>query len=108
MVIVERGPASKVMSKLHEHSVLTFHKILTSRRVLEGEDRQAQTEQARSTLGLGFSLSLWAMTYGHSSGLLPLEAPVMIAEKRKLFFHFFLQMTIRHDVWSGHLTDIIL
>ena len=24
---VEHGPASKVMSKLHEHSVLTFHKI---------------------------------------------------------------------------------
>ena len=34
---VEHGPASKVMSKLHEHSVLTFHKILTSRRVLERE-----------------------------------------------------------------------
>ncbi len=27
------------------------------------------------------------MTYGHSSGL-PQEAPVMIAEKRKLFFSF--------------------
>ncbi len=26
------------------------------------------------------------MAYGHSSGLPPLEAPVMIAEKRKLFF----------------------
>ncbi len=34
---VEHGPANKVMSKLHEHSVLTFHKILTSRRVLERE-----------------------------------------------------------------------
>ena len=34
---VEHGLASKVMSKLHEHSVLTFHKILTSRRVLERE-----------------------------------------------------------------------
>ncbi len=34
---VEHGPASKVMSKLHEHSILTFHKILTSRRVLERE-----------------------------------------------------------------------
>jgi len=34
---IEHGPASKVMSKLHEHSVLTFHKILTSRRVLERE-----------------------------------------------------------------------
>ena len=32
---IEHGPANKVMSKLHEHSVLTFHKILTSRRVLE-------------------------------------------------------------------------
>ena len=43
---IEHGHASKVMSKLQEHSVLTFHKILTSRRVLEGEDRQKQTEQA--------------------------------------------------------------
>ena len=34
---IEHGPASKVMSKLHEHSVLTFHKILTPRRVLESE-----------------------------------------------------------------------
>ena len=34
---IEHGPASKVMSRLHEHSVLTFHKILTSRRVLERE-----------------------------------------------------------------------
>ena len=32
---VEHGPTNKVVSKLHEHSVLTFHKILTSRRVLE-------------------------------------------------------------------------
>ncbi len=32
---IEHRPASKVMSKLHEHSVSTFHKILTSRRVLE-------------------------------------------------------------------------
>ncbi len=37
---IEHGPASKFMSKLNEHSVnnvLTFHKILTSRRVLERE-----------------------------------------------------------------------
>ncbi len=34
---IEHGPASKVMSKLHEHSVLTFHKVLTSGRVLERE-----------------------------------------------------------------------
>ena len=42
---IEHGPASKVMSKLHEHCVLAFHKILTSRRVLERkrEDRQNQT-----------------------------------------------------------------
>jgi len=26
------------------------------------------------------------MAYGHSSGLLPWEAPVMIAEKHRLFF----------------------
>ena len=30
---------------------------------------------------LRFSLPLWAMAYGHSSGLPPLEAPVMIPEK---------------------------
>ncbi len=36
-----------------------------------------------SALGLGFSLRLWAVAFGHSSGLLPLEAPVMIAENRK-------------------------
>jgi len=34
---VEHGPANKVMSKLHEHYVLTFHKILISRTVLERE-----------------------------------------------------------------------
>ncbi len=34
---IEHGHASKVMSKLHEHSDMTFHKILTSRRVLERE-----------------------------------------------------------------------
>ena len=34
---IEHGPASKVMSKLHEHAVLTFHKILISRGVLERE-----------------------------------------------------------------------
>ena len=28
---------------------------------------------------------IWAVVFGHSSGLLPLEAPVMTAEKRKLF-----------------------
>ncbi len=50
---------------------LTFHKILTSRRVLEGEDRQKQTEQARFTLGLGSFFSLWAIAYGHSSELPP-------------------------------------
>jgi len=30
------------------------------------------------------------MAYGHSSGLPPWEAPVMIAEKRNVFFSFFL------------------
>ena len=29
-----------------------------------------------------------AMAYGHSSGLLPLEAPIMMAEKYKLFLSF--------------------
>jgi len=28
------------------------------------------------------------MAYGHSFGLPPWEAPIMIAEKRKLFFSF--------------------
>ncbi len=36
------------------------------------EDRQTQTEQTRSTLGLSF----WVMAYSHTSGLPPLEAPV--------------------------------
>ncbi len=43
---IEHGPASKVMSKLHAHSVLTFHKILTSRRVLERE-KTDKTRQNR-------------------------------------------------------------
>ena len=34
------------------------------------------------------------MAYGHSSGLPPLEASVMIAEKRKLFFSFSVQMCL--------------
>ena len=52
----------------------------------KGENRQTQTEQAGSTLGLGIYLSLRAMAYGHSSGLPPWEAPVMIGEERNLFF----------------------
>ena len=43
---IEHGPANKVMSKLHEHSVLTFHKILTSRRVLE-RGKTDKTRQSR-------------------------------------------------------------
>ncbi len=31
-------------------------------------------------MGLGCSLCLWAMAYGHSSGLPPQEAPIMMAE----------------------------
>ncbi len=46
---IEHGPAGKVMSKLHEHSVLTFHKILTSRRVLERE-KTDKTRQYRPEL----------------------------------------------------------
>ena len=34
---IEHGPASKVMSKLHKHCALTFHNLLTCRRVLERE-----------------------------------------------------------------------
>ncbi len=51
----------------------------------EGENRQTLTEQARSTFDLRVFLSFWAMAYGHSSGLPPWEAPVMITEKRERF-----------------------
>ena len=43
---IEHGAASKVLSKLHEHSVLTYHKTLTSRRVLERE-RSDKSRQNR-------------------------------------------------------------
>ena len=43
---IEHGHASKVISKLHAHSVLTFHKILTYRRVLERE-KTDKTRQNR-------------------------------------------------------------
>ena len=49
--------------------------------------RQKQTEQARSTFGLGFPFPL-GYAYGHSFGLLSKEAPVMIAET-ELFHKFF-------------------
>ena len=42
---IEHGPASKVMSKLHEYSVLTFHKV-TSRRTLNME-KTDKTRQSR-------------------------------------------------------------
>ena len=38
------------------------------------------------------------MAYGHSSGLLPQEAPVMMAEKRKLVFSF-----LSGQIWSHHI-----
>ncbi len=41
------------------------------------------------------------MTYGHSSGLLPQEAPVMIAEKRKLFFSFYRCHRCQHLICNG-------
>ena len=81
-------PASKLMSKLHEHSVLTFHKILTSRRVLERESQTKADKTGQIHLRFSFFLCLNAMAYGHSSGLPPWKAPVMIAETRKLFFFF--------------------
>ncbi len=37
---------------------------------------------------------LRAMAYGHSSGLPPYKAPVMIAEKHKLFFLFSLSSVL--------------
>ena len=40
---IEQGPISKVVPKLYEtlvYSVLTFHKILAIKRVIEGENRQ--------------------------------------------------------------------
>jgi len=69
---IEHGPASKVMSKLHEHSVLTLHKILTSRRILEGRSQTKADKTGQIHLRFRiFSLSLRAMAYGHSSGLPP-------------------------------------
>ena len=58
---------------------------MTSRRVLERE-KTDKRRQSRPDPDLGFrvSLSRWAMAYGHSSGLPPVEAPNMIAEKHKL------------------------
>jgi len=44
---IEHGRAGKLMFKLREHSVFTFHKILTSRRVLERE-KTDKTRQSRS------------------------------------------------------------
>ena len=50
------GPASKVMFKLHEYSVLTFHKILTSRRLLEKEktDKTGQIHLGLSTFPFAY------------------------------------------------------
>ena len=42
-VRIQHGPTSKVTSKLHEHFVLTLHKILTFRKLLERE----MTDQSR-------------------------------------------------------------
>ncbi len=44
--------------------------------------RRASCKQSRQ------AVLFEAMAYGHSSGLLPLEAPVMMAEKYKLFLSF--------------------
>ena len=46
--------------------------------------------------------AVWAMAYGHSSRLPPLEAPVMIALKRELFFFSFL--LIKAAVIKWHAT----
>ena len=40
-------------------------------------------------MGLGCSLCLWAMAYGHSSGLPPQEAPIMMAESIFLLIIYF-------------------
>jgi len=64
---IKHGPASTVMSKLHEHAALTFHKILTPCGVLKREKtdntRQNRPNPLESTLGLGFSFpfGLWPM-----------------------------------------------
>ncbi len=42
---IQHGPASKVLYELHEHSVLTFYKILTSRRVLEKTDKTRRNKR---------------------------------------------------------------
>ncbi len=57
---IEHGPAGKLMSKLHEHSVLTFHKILTSRRVLERE----KTDNRRGLIHLRFRIFPLPLGYG--------------------------------------------
>ena len=63
------------MSKLHEHSVLTFHKILISRRVLERE-KTDKRKQNRPDPPEDFSLpvGLWPMVIapGCRLGRLPL------------------------------------
>ncbi len=59
---IEHGPASKVMSKLHEHSVLTFHKVLTSGRVLEGR-RQTKPDEI-GLMHLRFRIFPFALGYG--------------------------------------------
>ncbi len=38
------------------------------------------------------------MVYGHSSGLLPQEAPAMTAAKRELFFSF---LSFLCTIWHG-------
>jgi hypothetical protein len=39
---IERGPASEVVSKLDDHSVLTFHKILIPGRVIDRDNKQSE------------------------------------------------------------------
>ncbi len=61
---VEHGLASKIMSKLHEHSVLTFHKILTSRRVPEREKTHKRIRNRPDppwVEDFSFLLRLWPM-----------------------------------------------
>ena len=75
---LEHGPASKVMSKLHEHHVLTLHKVLTSRRVLEREktDQRERTDQNRQNRPihikcriLPFPFGQWPMVIARAAAL---------------------------------------
>ena len=46
------------------------------------------------------------MAYGHSFGLRPLKAPIVIAEKRKVLFSSFIYHFQAHDFANIHLGQV--